>query len=133
MASVIAAIVGYSLTRRRKGEEDDGPQSPPCRCEMVIYKEFGDTLMVGDAPQQVYAKIVRKTTQGDIDDPALTAMIRITSADGYLMLADGGICWHNSPGQRLSSRQLRMDVVPHPCHHHPHLAAVAVVVVQVRF
>ena len=91
-ASVITAIVGYALTRRKEGE-GNGEEQPQQsgRCEMLIYKAFGDTLMVGDMPQQVYAKIVRKTPQGDRDDPALTALISITSGDGYLMVSGGGM------------------------------------------
>ena len=91
-ASVIAAIVGYGLTRRKDGD-GNGEEQPQQsgRCEMVIYKDFGNTLMVGDMPSQVYAKIVRKTPQGDRDDPALTALISITSGDGYLMVSGGGM------------------------------------------
>ncbi len=91
-ASVIAAIAGYGLIRRKKGNgaEEEQPKQSDC-CEMVIYKKFGNTLTVGDMPQQVYAKIVRKTPHGNLDDPALTAMIQITSGDGYLMVAEGGM------------------------------------------
>mgnify|MGYP006872988567 CR=1 FL=1 len=90
-ASVIAAVLGYGLTRRKKDDGDDEPSPAQGRCEMVIYKDFGDTLLVGDSPRQVYAKIVRKTQHGDVDDPALTALISITSADGYMMVGDGGM------------------------------------------
>lgn len=91
-ASVIAAILGYTLTRRKEeGGGDEQPPSPPGRCEMHIYKDFGNTLMVGDPPRQVYAKIVRKTPQGERDDPALTALISVKAGDDYLMVADGGM------------------------------------------
>ena len=91
-ASVIAAIAGYALTRRKKGgrAEEEQPRRSDC-FEMLIYKAFGNTLFVGDAPQQVYAKIVRKTPQGDRDDPALTALVSISSGDDYLMVSNGGM------------------------------------------
>ncbi len=104
-ASVIAAIGGYAATRRRKGDDDDEPQDNT-PCELVIYKAFGDTLLVGDAPQQVFAKVVRKDPKtGDYTDPALTAMIQITSGDNYLMVKDGGMygewrtAWVGAPEQ----------------------------------
>ncbi|MBR5687445.1 MAG: hypothetical protein IKX36_05760 [Prevotella sp.] len=90
-ASVIAAIVGYGLTRR-KGDSDESRQEQSGRCEMHIYKDFGNTLMVGDMPRQVYAKIVRKDARGGVsNDPALTSLIQITSGDDYLQVADGGM------------------------------------------
>ena len=94
-ASVIAAIGGYALTRRRrKGDsdsDDDEPQDD-APCELHIYKAFGNTLLVGDEPQQVFAKVVRTDpTTGVRTDPALTAMISIYSGDGYLEVQDGGM------------------------------------------
>ena len=98
-ASVIAAITGFALSRRRKSTnpfteqpfEQNQPQdnSP---CELHLYKAFGDTLLVGYPPQQVFAKVVRKDPRtGDRVDPALTAMIQITSGGGYLNVQDAGM------------------------------------------
>ncbi len=92
-ASVIAAIGGYALTRRRrKGDDDDDEPQDDASCELHIYKAFGNTLLVGDEPQQVFAKVVRKDPKtGDRTDPALTAMISIYSGDGYLEVQDAGM------------------------------------------
>ena len=92
-ARVIAAIGGYAATRRRrKGDDDDDESQDNAPCELHIYKAFGNTLLVGDAPQQVFAKVVRKDPKlGDRTDPALTALITITSGDGYLEVQDAGM------------------------------------------
>ena len=92
-ASVIAAIGGYAATRRRrKGDDDDDESQDNAPCELHIYKAFGNTLLVGDAPQQVFAKVVRKDPKlGERTDPALTALISITSGDGYLEVQDAGM------------------------------------------
>ena len=94
-ASVIAALAGFLISRRKKPTSSQGnkQQQPEdnAPCELHIYKGFGDTLLVGNAPQQVFAKIVRKTPQGECTDPALTQMIQITSGDGYVEVYDGGM------------------------------------------
>ena len=95
-ASVIAALAGFLISRRKKptSSQGDKQQQQPednSPCELHIYKGFGDTLLVGNAPQQVFAKIVRKTSQGERTDPALTQMIQITSGDGYVEVHDGGM------------------------------------------
>lgn len=93
-ASVLIAIGGYAATRRRRKDDEDSDDDPQDDrpCEMHIYKAFGNTLLVGDAPQQVFAKIVRKDPKrGDLTDPALTAMIKITAGDSYLEVHDAGM------------------------------------------
>ncbi len=92
-ASVIIGMMGYTLTmgKRKKGEDDEDPKHPDPR-EMHIYKDFGDTLIVGDAPKQVFAKTVRKM-KGDkvVPDSAMTALIQITPGDDYMQVEDGGV------------------------------------------
>ena len=91
-ASVIGAIGGYAATRRRRKDDEDDDDQDEAPYELHIYKAFGNTLLVGDAPQQVFAKVVRKDPKaGDRTDPALTAMISITSGDQYLEVQDAGM------------------------------------------
>ena len=105
-ASVIAALAGFFLTRRRKPTASEKEQQQPLNtapCELRLYKAFGDMLLVGDAPKQVFAKVVRKDPNGERTDPALTQMIQIFSGDGYVEVHDGGMhgewrtAWVNAP------------------------------------
>lgn len=59
---------------------------------MQVYKDFGDTLLVGDKGQQVNALIVRKPKKGpEYVDEELTRQIQITSGDEYLHVEMGDI------------------------------------------
>ena len=90
-ASVIGAILGYNYTRRKEGEEGQQQEQPPV-CSMQIYKDFGNTLLVGDMPQKVFARMMRKDPKGgERPDPLLTQMIQISSGDNFLQVADGGM------------------------------------------
>lgn len=64
-----------------EGEEDDIPDM----LEMELYKDFGDTLVTGDAPKRVSACIVRHPKDGGPEyvDKRLTQMIQIFADDGY--------------------------------------------------
>ena len=64
-----------------EGEEDDIPDM----LEMELYKDFGDTLVTGDAPKRVSACIVRHPKDGGPEyvDKSLTQMIQIFADDGY--------------------------------------------------
>ena len=90
-ASVIIAILGYTLTKgKRKEGKEEGEEDPkhPDKREMLIYKDFGDTFLAGEDPKQVFAKIVRKTKTGDVTDMALTEMIQIKAGDEYMQVSD---------------------------------------------
>ncbi|MBR6202914.1 MAG: hypothetical protein IKQ62_07910 [Bacteroidaceae bacterium] len=92
-ASVIIGLLGYTLTKGKPKEEEGGedPKHPDPR-EMHIYKAFGNTLMAGDAPRQVFAKIVRKPKKGgEMTDVAMTSLIQITPGDQYMQVKDGGM------------------------------------------
>lgn len=92
-ASVIIGLLGYTLTKGKPKEEesDEDPKHPDSR-EMHIYKAFGNTLMAGDAPRQVFAKIVRKPKKGgEVTDVAMTSLIQITPGDQYMQVKDGGM------------------------------------------
>ncbi len=90
-ASVILGMLGYTLTKgKRKGK--DGEDEMPEPREMHIYKDFGDTLIAGEEPKQVFAKIVRKKKDGsEVTDSAMTSLITITPGDQYMQVRDGGM------------------------------------------
>lgn len=92
-ASVVIGLLGYTLTNRKdKNGKDEEQQEKPDRASMHVYKEFGDTLLAGEQPKQVFARIVRTSPKGqEYHDPMLTQMIQITSGDNYLQVTDGGI------------------------------------------
>ena len=92
-ASVIIGLLGYMLTKGKLKEEKDGEDlEHPDPREMHIYKGFGDTLLVGDAPKQVFAKIVRKPRKGrEVTDPMLTGLIKIQAGDNYMQVKDAGM------------------------------------------
>ena len=99
-ASVILGMLGYTLTRGKRKGKDEMPEPR----EMHLYKDFGNTLVIGDEPKQVYAKIVRKTKSGeDVTDVELTSLIRITAGDKYMKVEDGGMsgewrmAWASAP------------------------------------
>lgn len=72
-----------------EGEEDDIPDM----LEMELYKDFGDTLVTGDAPKRVSACIVRHPKDGGPEyvDKRLTQMIQIFADDGYTAVEEEGV------------------------------------------
>ena len=91
-ASVLVSLLGYGLTKgKRKDDDEEDPKHPDPR-QMLIHKEFGNTLIAGENPKLVYAMIVRKTKSGDeVPDPILTKMITISAGDEYMMVKDDGM------------------------------------------
>lgn len=91
-ASVLVGLLGYGLTKgKRKDDDEEDPQHPDPR-EMLIHKDFGNTLIAGENPRLVYAMIVRKTKSGDeVPDPILTQMITISAGDDYMLVKDDGM------------------------------------------
>ena len=88
--SLLAGAGGLLLTRKKKGGNGPDKGGPPDRAEMRIYKAFGDTLTPGEAPRQVFARIVRIKADGtEYTDPTLTQMLQISAGDQY-MKVDGG-------------------------------------------
>ena len=90
-----------ALSGKKKDEEDGGgdegegedPDEEPDWLEMEIYKDFGDTLIVGDGAEMVSACIIRHSADGKSEwvDEALTARIEISSVDQYLYVEERGI------------------------------------------
>lgn len=91
-ASVLVGLLGYGLTKgKRKEDDDEDPKHPDPR-QMLIYKEFGDTLIAGENSKLVYAMIVRKTKSGnEVPDPIMTKMITISAGDEYMLVKDDGM------------------------------------------
>ena len=102
-AAVIAGITGIAIRRRRKRratpsddgdagnqepeEEEEEDNQPAVRYAMRMYKEFGDTLIPGNGPRQVYAQIVKIPSQGEeTPDLQLTSMLTVTG-DNYLQVS----------------------------------------------
>ena len=100
-------LVGWWRKRRKnkKKQNDDDPEpepeeeekeeeedDEPDQLQMQVYKNFGDTLLVGDKGQQVNALIVRKPKKGpEYVDEKLTRQIQIMSGDEYLHVEMGDI------------------------------------------
>ncbi|MBR5687944.1 MAG: hypothetical protein IKX36_08295 [Prevotella sp.] len=105
-ASLLAGLLGYALTRgrKKKGQGNENPQPPELQ-EMHVYKNFGDSLVVGDNMQAVYACIIRKPRNGlEYIDRELTAIIT-ASGDNYLSVQDCGMQgdWHAAWVRAVSS------------------------------
>lgn len=99
------ALVGSAIRKQRKKkaeEEGDGEEPPqeeekkreeekePSTYKMIIYKEFGNTLMVCDSPQIVGARIEEITARGrHIDRPDLTARITVEEGENIKVLDTG--------------------------------------------
>lgn len=91
-----AALTGRKRKEESLGEEGgDGEekQDEPDWLEMEIYKDFGDTLIVGDAADMVSACIIRHPANGGPEwvDEALTQRIQISAADQYLYVEEHGM------------------------------------------
>ena len=73
-------------------EKGDEEEKQPDQLRMEVHKDFGDTLVVGDKPQQLSARIVRYPAEGpEYVDMELTKKIQIVSGDDYLDVQDAGI------------------------------------------
>ena len=109
--AVAAAVTGVIAMRRKKNKkkaererrrqedeyyddndyEDEEEEEEEDQLEMEIYKDFGDTLTVGDSAQWVYVCIMRKNSKSpEWTDLNLTRQIQV-EGDGYLSVEDGGI------------------------------------------
>ncbi len=87
--SVVVAMLGYVATKNGGKKKDYNPLD---RIELRIYKEFGNSLLVGEKPRQVFARIVRIPHGGDEHtDMALTQMIQISAGDQYMQVQPSGM------------------------------------------
>ena len=66
------------MEEEKEEEDDDDEDKEPSTFKMILYKDFGSTLMVGDKPKLVGARIEEITAKGEkIDRSDLTAQIEI--------------------------------------------------------
>ena len=89
--AVVVGLLTYLGVKKGKGKGKDGGQQD--RCELRIYKQFGDTLLAGEAPRQVFARVVRIPSGGgsEYTDMMLTQMILITPGDNYMQVKPAGM------------------------------------------
>ena len=81
-------------TQTKQGQEgkekEKKKDEKPSTYNMILYKEFGDTLMVGDVPKLVGARIEEITAKGErIDRQDLTAQIEIAEGDNITIVEKG--------------------------------------------
>ena len=92
--------VSRILKNRKKKREEQGDNEPeekekekekrPSSYKMILYKEFGDTLYVGDEPKVVGARIEEITAEGyKKERPDLTETIQVFEGDNLQVLAVG--------------------------------------------
>lgn len=75
---------------KKEKPEKEEPKKGRSSYKMVLYKDFGDTLNVGDEPQIVGARIDEILPDGTrVDRPDLTAQIDIIEGDNIRILARG--------------------------------------------
>ena len=79
---------GKAEPREPEGSEE--PAVKPSSYRMILYKEFGDTLRIGDDPRVVGARIEEITAEGVRKDrPDLTEKIRIYEGQNIKILSVG--------------------------------------------
>lgn len=87
--SIVIAMLGYLATKNGGKKEEYNPLD---RIELRVYKKFGNSLLVGEKPRQVFARIVRIPPGGEEHtDMALTQMIQIGPGDTYMHVQPSGM------------------------------------------
>lgn len=77
-------------TKKGKDGKDDKKERENSTYRMILYKEFGDTLMVGDEPKLVGARIEEITAKGEkYDRQDLTAQIQIAEGENITITETG--------------------------------------------
>ena len=94
--SVVGILAVNRLRKNRKNKkggneppepQEEKPKRHPSSFRMILYKEFGDTLRVGDQPKVVGARIEETTFDGQRRErPDLTATIRILEGENIQVL-----------------------------------------------
>ena len=77
-AAVVGGGIAIAKGRKKKGKKEDPEAKGVSSFQMILYKDFGNTLVVGDKPKTVGARIEETTAEGQkIDRPDLTSQITI--------------------------------------------------------
>ena len=99
------AVVGYKFIKRRRKNDEEDPDEPeeeeepkdddkakkPSTFKMILYKNFGSKLVVGDEPKIVGARIEERTAEGKIINRLdLTSQIEIEQGSN-LRIVDTGM------------------------------------------
>lgn len=84
--SVTVGYVIYKTTTGRKGKKGKKSkkkkEDPKSVFQLILQKDFGNTLLVGDDPQWVGVRVEETTEKGEkIDRPDLTQLVSIDSGD----------------------------------------------------
>lgn len=106
----IGTFVGYKLIKRRRKGDEDGPDEPedelekepeeepeekdepkkPSTYKMILYKNLGSKLVVGDEPKIVGARIEERTAEGKrIERHDLTKQIEIEQGENLRIVETG--------------------------------------------
>lgn len=76
----VATLINLSRKKKKEKNEEEEDHST---FRMVLYKNFGDTLVLGEPARMVGARIEETTSQGVVRDrPDLTALISIVAVSG---------------------------------------------------
>ena len=115
--------VSRLLKKRKKKREEQGDDEPdekekekeeekrPSSYRMILYKEFGDTLYVGDEPKVVGARIEEITADGQKKQrPDLTETIQVFEGENLELVAVGMAGKYRSA--RIRVREPESDYVP---------------------
>lgn len=116
--AAVAATAGIIAGTRRKkkksqkkaskDKEEEEKEKKHSRYRMILYKDFGNTLIAGDPPRKIGARIEEINVYGEkIDRPDLTAKITINSEENCSVsksIMDGNyklcnVVAHNAPDE----------------------------------
>ena len=76
--AAVAGGVAIAKGGKKKDDKDEDDDRATSSYQMILYKNFGDTLVVGDKPKTIGARIEEITSKGErIDRTDLTAQISI--------------------------------------------------------
>lgn len=105
-AAGIGAVIAGKKRREHSAGSGDRPQEEPrSSYRMVLFKEFGDTILDGDEPRLVGARIEELRPDGSpVDRPDLTGLIRILLSEN--LASDGTGVHGRYMATRVSSNGL---------------------------
>lgn len=88
---IVGGLVSLRNQQKKKEEEEAGKEDQePSTFKLILYKEFDSTLMVGDVPQLVGARIEEITARGKkIPRLDLTRQIEVAEGDNITIVSTG--------------------------------------------